>query len=77
MPILLLRGALSDVVPRASARRMVAALPDARFREVPGVGHAPTLYEPEAHAALTDFFGGIERQAPKGKPARAASQEVR
>ena len=56
MPVLLLRGAISDVVPRTSARRMVAALPDARCREIPQAGHAPTLYEPESHAALRDFF---------------------
>ena len=77
MPILLLRGAMSDVVPRASARRMVAALPDAQCREVPGVGHAPTLYEPESHAALQDFFAGLERRAPHRQPAYATSQEAR
>jgi pimeloyl-ACP methyl ester carboxylesterase len=57
MPLLLLRGARSDVVPRESAWQMVQALPAARWVEVSGVGHAPTLYEPEAQAALREFFG--------------------
>lgn len=57
MPILTLRGAKSDVVPRQSARRMAEVLPAASWAEVPGAGHAPTLYEPEAQAALREFFG--------------------
>jgi pimeloyl-ACP methyl ester carboxylesterase len=61
MPVLLLRGEMSDVVPRATAQRMVGALPDARWWEVPGVGHAPTLYEPEALEALRVFFAGLAR----------------
>jgi pimeloyl-ACP methyl ester carboxylesterase len=57
MPVLIIRGALSTVIPRPSAERLVRALPRARLVEVPGVGHAPTLYEPEAQEALADFFG--------------------
>jgi esterase len=56
MPVLILRGARSDVVPRLSAKRMVEWLPAAMWAEVPGAGHAPTLYEPEAHTALREFF---------------------
>lgn len=57
MPVLLLRGALSDLVPPEWADQLVKALPAARCVEVPGVGHAPTLHEPEAQAALREFFG--------------------
>lgn len=57
MPVLLLRGAHSDVVSHESARRMVAALSNATSIEVPGVGHSPTLYEPTAKLALREFFG--------------------
>jgi pimeloyl-ACP methyl ester carboxylesterase len=70
MPVLLLRGARSDVVPRLSVKRMVEVLPAARWAEIPGTGHAPTLYEPEAHAALRDFFAlpgssdAVSAQAP-------------
>jgi pimeloyl-ACP methyl ester carboxylesterase len=57
MPILLLRGAHSDVVSPESAHRMVAALPNAISVEVPAVGHSPTLYEPASKSALREFFG--------------------
>jgi pimeloyl-ACP methyl ester carboxylesterase len=57
MPVLLLRGALSKVVTAAVASRVVSVLPSARCVEIPGAGHCPTLYEPEARAALIDFFG--------------------
>ena len=52
VPVLLLHGQLSDVLAPATAERMVAALPDAELVTVPRVGHAPTLEEPEAIAAV-------------------------
>jgi esterase len=57
MPVLILRGANSEVVLRENARRMVDSLPAAICVEVPGAGHSPTLYEPAAQNALRDFFG--------------------
>jgi pimeloyl-ACP methyl ester carboxylesterase len=57
MPVLLLRAGLGDVVLPESAEQTIQALPQARCVEVPEVGHSPTLYEPEAHAALCEFFG--------------------
>jgi pimeloyl-ACP methyl ester carboxylesterase len=51
-PVLILRGALSDILARGAAERMAAELPRARLIEVPRVGHAPTLDEPEARAAI-------------------------
>jgi esterase len=57
MPVLLLRAGLGDVVLPESAEQTIQALPQARCVEIPGVGHSPTLYEPEAHAALCEFFG--------------------
>lgn len=51
-PLLILRGELSDILARTAGEKMVAALPHARLVEVPGVGHAPTLDEPEALAAI-------------------------
>jgi pimeloyl-ACP methyl ester carboxylesterase len=56
-PVLVLRGAKSDVLNREIADRMVEALPDARLVEVPGVGHAPVLTEPVAAKALEEFLG--------------------
>lgn len=63
MPVLLLRGTLSDVVSPKIASRFVRVLPDARCVEVPGASHSPTLYEPEAQAALLEFFGLGSRAA--------------
>lgn len=52
VPVLILRGALSDILAAGAAREMADALPKARLVEVPGVGHAPTLDEAEARAAI-------------------------
>jgi pimeloyl-ACP methyl ester carboxylesterase len=62
MPVLVLRGEKSDVVPRSSVELMAEVLPSARWREISGVGHAPTLYEPESQAALAEFFNLPGRQ---------------
>ncbi|UHL64595.1 alpha/beta hydrolase [Paralcaligenes sp. KSB-10] len=42
-PVLLVRGALSDLLPAEVAQQMLARNPHARLFEVPGVGHAPTF----------------------------------
>jgi pimeloyl-ACP methyl ester carboxylesterase len=55
-PLLLVRGAESDVLGAATADRMLALRPDAIRVEVPGMGHAPTLDEPVAVAALDRFY---------------------
>jgi pimeloyl-ACP methyl ester carboxylesterase len=57
MPVLLLRGGLSEVVAPNVVERFIRVVPRARSVEVPGVGHSPTLYEPEAQQALASFFG--------------------
>jgi pimeloyl-ACP methyl ester carboxylesterase len=57
MPVLLLRGSLSDVILRETADHFVSAVPIARCVDIPGSGHSPTLHEPEAQAALLEFFG--------------------
>jgi pimeloyl-ACP methyl ester carboxylesterase len=55
-PVLLVRGAISDLVDPPIVARMQAAAPDMTVVEVPGVGHAPMLTEPEAWSALSDFL---------------------
>lgn len=52
IPLLVLRGELSDILARSAAEKMVADLPRARLVEVPQVGHAPTMDEAEALAAI-------------------------
>jgi pimeloyl-ACP methyl ester carboxylesterase len=51
-PTLVVWGTDSDVLGQAQARRMVETLPQGELVAVPGVGHAPTLVEPVALAAL-------------------------
>jgi pimeloyl-ACP methyl ester carboxylesterase len=56
-PILVLRGVDSDILARATAERMRSVLPRQTIVvEVPGVGHAPSLLEPEALAAIRQFL---------------------
>ena len=56
-PTLVVWGRESDVLSEAQARRMVEALPRGELAAVPDVGHAPTLMEPLALAALERFLG--------------------
>lgn len=58
-PVLLLRGALSDVLAPATVERMRRIAPLLQYAEIPGVGHAPMLSEPEALKALRRFFEGV------------------
>ncbi|WP_297507616.1 alpha/beta hydrolase [uncultured Caulobacter sp.] len=51
-PLLLVRGGISDLIDPAIADRMRAAAPAMAYVEVPGVGHAPMLTEPEAWGAI-------------------------
>jgi esterase len=56
-PILVVRGAESDILARATAERMRAVLPQlTTVVEVPAVGHAPSLLEPEALRAIKHFL---------------------
>jgi esterase len=56
-PILIVRGAISTVLMPETVQRMCQLSPKAKVVEVPGVGHAPSLIEPEALHALRAFFG--------------------
>ncbi len=52
VPVLVARGARSDILSGTTAERMAAALPRAELVTVPGVGHAPTLDEPAVLGAV-------------------------
>lgn len=58
-PLLLLRGGLSDLLTAGDATRMVTGHDQARLREIPNVGHAPMLDEPEALAAIGAFLDEV------------------
>jgi pimeloyl-ACP methyl ester carboxylesterase len=51
-PILLLRGDLSDLISAGTLEQMHRALPESEAVTLDNVGHAPTLDEPEAVAAI-------------------------
>lgn len=61
LPVLSLRGALSDVLFAGTQAIMAARLPQMRMAVVPGVGHAPTLNEPEAAAAIDALLAEVLR----------------
>jgi len=56
IPALALRGALSDVLAAETFERMALAKPDLVRVTVSDSGHAPTLNEPEAAAAVDAFI---------------------
>ncbi len=51
-PLLIVRGAMSDLLTPETLAEMLRRHPDADAVTIPGVGHAPTLDEPEAVAAI-------------------------
>lgn len=59
-PVLLLRGALSDLLSSQTVAAMKQTKPDMEFVEVPNVGHAPTLEEHEAWDAIASFLAKVE-----------------
>jgi pimeloyl-ACP methyl ester carboxylesterase len=59
IPALLVRGALSDILSEATAEEMARRNPDLEVATVPDVGHAPTLEEPEAAAAIDRLLSRV------------------
>jgi pimeloyl-ACP methyl ester carboxylesterase len=58
-PLLVIRGAKSDLLTEATTTRMREVAPTVRIAVVEGVGHAPELNEPEAIAAIDDFLESL------------------
>lgn len=59
VPVLAVRGEISDVLAEDTFERMGRTLPRIATVTVPGVGHAPTLAEPEAAAALDAYLARL------------------
>ena len=59
-PTLLVRGATSDLLSPDIAARMRMDAPDMTYVEVPGVGHAPMLDEPQARDAILDLLARVD-----------------
>lgn len=59
-PLLLIRGAESDILTAATAEEMRARAPGMAFVEVPDRGHTPFLDEPEVVAATAAFLDRLD-----------------
>ena len=57
-PTMVLRGAQSDLLSRQTVEAMTRRGPKAKVVELEGVGHAPTLLNPEQIAIVRDFLHG-------------------
>jgi pimeloyl-ACP methyl ester carboxylesterase len=65
VPLLILRGANSDLLSVATLNEMKARHPGAQTYTVPGQGHAPLLLDQETIARICAFVGKID-SAPIG-----------
>ena len=73
VPALIVRGARSDLLSDAVARRMLATLDAGELVTVPDVGHAPTLGEPEAAGAIDRLLARIDAGAAGARAHPATS----
>jgi pimeloyl-ACP methyl ester carboxylesterase len=58
IPILVLRGVESDLLPQDLAAEMKRRNPRMELHEIPDCGHAPTLMTPDQIKIVADFLGG-------------------
>ena len=58
LPVLLLRGAQSDLLSSATAQAMTERGPKARLHAFDGVGHAPMLVQADQRQVVRDFLLG-------------------
>lgn len=63
IPSLVVRGERSDLLSAATMKKMVETLPSMESVTVPGVGHAPTLDEPEVMAAIDRLLARVAEGA--------------
>jgi pimeloyl-ACP methyl ester carboxylesterase len=55
-PTLVIRGAQSDLLSKATAEEMTRRGPKAKLVELPGIGHAPTLLHADQIAIVREFL---------------------
>lgn len=60
-PLLVVRGAKSDLLTAQTAVKMQAVAPRMKLAVIPGVGHAPELNEPEAVEAIDGFLDSLSQ----------------
>lgn len=62
-PVLIVRGERSDILAARVAERMLSVLDGAVLATVPATGHAPTLEEPVAAAAIDQLLARVANPA--------------
>ena len=60
VPLLLVRGAITDLLSEDTVAEMKRRRPDMERVDVPDVGHAPLLTEPEAWSAIEAFLERVD-----------------
>ncbi|MDZ3838541.1 MAG: alpha/beta hydrolase [Rhodospirillales bacterium] len=55
-PVLIIRGAESDILSHETAEEMLTRGPEAELVELPGIGHAPALMDPAQIALIRDWL---------------------
>jgi pimeloyl-ACP methyl ester carboxylesterase len=62
LPSVLIRGERSDVLEAETASDMVRRLPLMEYVTLPRIGHAPTLEEPDAAAAIDRLLAKVDHE---------------
>jgi pimeloyl-ACP methyl ester carboxylesterase len=60
LPVTIVRGGRSDLLGAETAARMAASLPGAELVTVAGIGHTPTLAEPDVDAAIGRLLARLD-----------------
>lgn len=60
IPVLVVRGGISDLLAPETVEEMNRRKPDMEYAEVPDVGHAPFMTEPEAWSSVAAFLNRVD-----------------
>ena len=61
IPVAVLWGDISDILSENTAKEMARQHPDAALTKVPGVGHTPSLDEPESRAGIQKLLEKVDQ----------------